>query len=77
MRLRAGCVLCPRCSGMGQIADDKVVGEAMRQSRMDHRLSVRELARRIGWSAAYVSDLERGLRTWTEEKKIRYWKGLK
>jgi len=38
-------------------------GAAVRTIREGNGITLRELARRLGWSAAYVSDIERGRRS--------------
>lgn len=38
-------------------------GTTVRSIREANGISLRELARRLGWSAAYVSDIERGRRS--------------
>lgn len=45
--------------------DHKAVGAAMRKERARCELSIRAMARRMGCSAPYVSDLEKGRRIWT------------
>lgn len=55
---------CPRCGGNGRIADEHEVGRVMRDIRMKARLSLRDLGGQMGFSAVYLSDLERGNRTW-------------
>lgn len=45
--------------------DHKSVGSSMREERERRGWSIREMARRMGCSAPYVSDLEKGRRTWT------------
>lgn len=47
-------------------------GAAARNLRISKKLSLREVARRLGYSAAFVSDLELGRRCWTEEKAEAY-----
>ena len=41
--------------------DRPAVGRVLRQARMHHELSLREVERRIGRSNAYLSQVERGL----------------
>lgn len=47
--------------------DHKATGEAVREFREQHKVSLREVARRLGISPAFLSDLERGRRNWTYE----------
>lgn len=49
----------------------------MRQLREHSGLSLREVARRLGFSAAYLSDLERGQRLWNKEREQQYKRALK
>ena len=67
---------CPRCGGSGTVMHDGFVGQQMRSRREQAGISLRELARRVEWSAAYVSDLELGRKVWTDRKLKRYVKGL-
>ncbi len=76
MKVYRGMLICPRCNGMGQVTDDKAVGEEMRAQRKARKVSLREIAKRLKWSAAYVSDLELGRRTWTNDKCVKYGKAL-
>lgn len=59
---------CPLCGGSGRVLDNKAMGQAMRIARKKAGVSGRELARRLGLSAAYVSDLELGRRGWNADK---------
>jgi predicted transcriptional regulator len=54
------------------VPDNKTTGELMREARKQQRVTLREMARRLKWSAPYVSDLELGRRTWTQAKAERY-----
>ncbi len=54
---------CPRCGGTGLIPRPY----AMRDVRQKAHLSLREIARRMKISAAYLSDLELGNRHWDAE----------
>jgi predicted transcriptional regulator len=68
---------CPRCGGTGTIMHDGFVGSQMRARREAIGISLRELSRRVKWSATYVSDLELGRKLWTDRKVQRYVKGLR
>jgi predicted transcriptional regulator len=48
--------------------DHAATGAAARKERIALGVSIREMAHRIGWSAAYLSDLEKGRRCWTDRK---------
>jgi transcriptional regulator with XRE-family HTH domain len=43
-------------------------GANVRALRLKKGVCLREVARRLGWSAAYVSDLELGRRGWTVQR---------
>lgn len=47
-------------------------GEFARECREKTGLSLRKLAKRMGVSAPFLSDLERGNRTWSDEQ-CRKW----
>ena len=67
---------CPRCAGLGHIPDSLATGQNMRLARARANLSLREVARRLNWSPAYVFDLELGHRNWTEWRIYLYNKAL-
>lgn len=67
---------CPHCDGTGIVLDEKAVGALMREVRKAKKVSLREVARRLKWSAPYVSDLENGHRLWTTDKQNKYLKAL-
>lgn len=51
---------CPRCGGSGSI--ECLDGPLMRELRQRNRVSLREMARRLNLSPAYLSDVEQGRR---------------
>lgn len=63
---------CSHCGGSGRCLDDKAIGMALREKREGQEISGREIARRLGYSAAYLSDMELGRRCWNGEKVKRY-----
>lgn len=67
---------CPECSGAGIVHDSVQIGEMLRKTRIDSGISLRELARRMDLSAAYVSDLELGRRAWSKSKVEDYLRHL-
>jgi transcriptional regulator with XRE-family HTH domain len=67
---------CACCNGSGKQIDSTLTGQNMRERRKEKQISLREAARRLGWSAAYVSDLERGFRVWNEKKMTKYCEAL-
>lgn len=52
--------------------DHLKVGREMRLLRKKARVGLREIARRMGFSAPFVLDLEHGRRNWTDEKVADY-----
>lgn len=63
---------CPECNGKGEVLDDEAIGKEMRFRRETTKLSLRETARRLGFSAAYISDLELGRRGWSSHRVNDY-----
>ena len=55
-----------------RVPDNAATGQLMREARKRAGLSLREMARRLGQSASFVSDLELGRRGW-DEKRIEQW----
>ncbi len=55
-----------------RVPDNAATGQLMREARKRAGLSLREMARRLGQSAPFVSDLELGRRGW-DEKRIEQW----
>lgn len=43
------------------------IGSRLRKMREERKITLREMARRLACSAAYVSDLERGRRNWDHD----------
>lgn len=63
---------CLACEGSGNVT--RVSGAWLRARRKSAGVSLREFARRIGFSAAYVSDIERGQRMCTALIEAQYEK---
>lgn len=59
-----------------RVVDHEATGKLWRETRKGLGISLRALAKELDVSAAYLSDLERGRRNWTEELETRYIKGL-
>ena len=55
-----------------RVPDNEATGRLMREARLRAGLTLREMARRMKYSAPYLSDLERGRRGWTEAR-IEEW----
>lgn len=59
---------CPKCEGTGKILDPRSFGLEMRNEREKRGISLRKAAGKMGISAAFLSDMERGFRNWTPER---------
>ncbi len=57
--------------------DYRELGANLRTLREKAGLSLRKVADRLGVSVPYLSDLERGRRNWTEERRDAFLKALK
>lgn len=57
---------CEWCNGTGERENAAYRGAEMRKLREAADLTLREVARRLEFSAAYISDLELGRRDWSE-----------
>ena len=62
---------CPRCGGSGRILNPAATGALYRAARQKLGLSLRGVARKAGISAPYLSDLERGNRTWPLSAQVK------
>lgn len=67
---------CPKCYGTGRIPDNTALGKSMRLKREVAGISLRSLARLLGISAPYLSDLERGRREWNSVRTNAYFNAL-
>lgn len=67
---------CPLCEGTGKVTDNIGIGQQMREERKNAGLSLRTVAKRLGVSAAYVSDLELGRRNWSLHRVTDYQNAL-
>lgn len=70
-------VPCDKCGGSGRLPDNQQIGKQMRQARELSGHSQREVARRMGFSAAYINDLEFGRRRWTPRASEIYRRAIK
>ncbi len=52
--------------------DHVAAGAAMRAMREKKKVSLRAVATRLGFSPAYVSDLELGKRNWDKDKAAKF-----
>lgn len=64
---------CPRCEGTGKIRDTQATGKEVRSLRENYNLSLRSIARRMGISPSYLSDLETGKRDWNDKRLRDYF----
>ncbi len=59
---------CHVCSGLGLLYNDRQMGAALKRLREDAGISLREVARRMGKSAPWLSHLERGKAQWNRDR---------
>lgn len=67
---------CHHCDGSGRETDPVALGAHMRKQRLALRLSLREVASRMDFSAPFISDLEHGRRNWTASTTKLYREAL-
>lgn len=60
-----------------EVQDSAATGLALRTMRRKIPLSLREVARRMSITPAYLCDLERGNRNWTADLCKRFQEALK
>jgi predicted transcriptional regulator len=68
--------VCPQCGGSGTVCDPAQIGLRMKTAREAAGISGREMARRMGYSAMYVCDLEHGRRDWKAKLIESYVRAL-
>ena len=56
--------------------DQKIIGAYLRMKRVEQKVSLRAVARRMKRSAPYVSDLELGLRNWSQATLHEYGEAM-
>lgn len=61
---------------MVQAVNHVATGTQIREARMARGISLRQMAIRMGISAVFLSDLERGRRNWTEKRINQWWKAF-
>jgi transcriptional regulator with XRE-family HTH domain len=59
-----------------KVIDHQATGLGFRLHRKLREISLRQIAFRMGITAAYLSDLERGYRNWNQNLANRYNKAL-
>ena len=67
---------CRRCGGTGRERDWRGLGLQARKEREGRCVSLRQMAKRVGVSPAYLSDLECANRSWLGPKARAYLKLL-
>lgn len=67
---------CTRCNGSGIEADWLNIGAGMRARREKLGIGLNSLARQLGLTPAYLSDMERGRRAWRGPKALKVAKFL-
>lgn len=60
-----------------EVQDSAATGLALRTMRRKDNISMREIARRMCITPAYLCDLERGNRKWTDDLCKRFQNALK
>lgn len=68
--------VCQRCNGTGVEPDPAAIGQQMRVLRETVGRRQNEVAKKMGISAAYLSDLELGRRDWSADIINRFKKAL-
>ncbi len=64
---------CPTCAGKGWLA----AANALRARRIASGKSLRDVAKAMGFSAPYISDLERGRRAWNARLQAAFMEATK
>lgn len=72
--MSGGTLPCAHCDGTGRVPDWRELGRLVRGARLKRGLRLREAARQLKVSPAYLSDLERGARAWWGPKAQAYSK---
>mgnify|MGYP001589012925 CR=1 FL=1 len=69
-------IACPRCEGRGWLHNPAFYGALARERRLKAGVTLREVARRMNLTVAYLSDLELGRRGWRDDLMKRYVKAV-
>lgn len=59
---------CSCCKGTGKVLNSDYAATRMSAYRTKREVSLRAVARKMGLSPGYLSDLENGNRGWTQER---------
>jgi len=68
--------VCAKCKGTGRVIDSVAEGKRLRAKREKQNISLRVFAKRLGCAPMHLSNLERGVRTWSETMIQKYEKNL-
>lgn len=68
--------VCAKCKGTGRVIDSVAEGKRLRTKREKQNISLRFFAKRLGCAPMHLSNLERGVRTWSETMIQKYEKTL-
>lgn len=68
--------ICSYCNGTGKEPDHKAIGLALKARRKSFGISATDIAGRLKFSKAYISDLELGRRHWSSDLQVRYIKAV-
>lgn len=77
MNRKSNGIKCPKCGGSGKVEDPAVVGAKMRKARELSGIALHSVAKRMSFSAPYISDLEHGRRSWSPYLIQAYQEALK
>lgn len=69
-------IKCQKCKGAGAIENPAYVGQFFRKRREAKDIGLRELARRMKISPAYLSELEHGKRRWSKKLKNSFMENI-
>lgn len=70
-------MICMACRGSGRVIDPRQIGARLRELRKQKEITGREMARRLGITAPYLSDMELGRRGWSTKWIQAFEKALK
>jgi hypothetical protein len=68
--------LCCTCFGSGKLVNHRLTGDRMREKRKLAGVTAVLVARRCGWTPAYVSMLESGKKPWDTGRVEKYLTAL-
>lgn len=74
--MKDGLKKCNKCGGTGTVVDPVYVGGNMRKFRKDAGKSLRSVAKAMGLSVGYLSDLELGRRGWNTSLQKAFIRGV-